>query len=260
MWKFARLSVLALAACGPTLPESGATLDGRPVDYGRGVGFGSYESYEAARIARERELSGADRPQASVAPTQPVISSEELRAAGLPSGQGGALPSAEPIGAGAPLSASRTAAASSANAGQPAGTVPVTPTNNPGISDEQSFDAVTARETIESDAERLARQRAAYRVIPPTAVPQRDGGNDGPNIVAYALNTSNARGQPIYRRTGIALQSRSARACQGYASPDLAQEAFLEAGGPERDRLNLDPDGDGFACAWDPAPFRRARG
>ncbi len=35
--------------------------------------------------------------------------------------------------------------------------------NNPGISDEQDFEAVAGRETIESDAERLARQRA-----PPT--------------------------------------------------------------------------------------------
>jgi hypothetical protein len=39
---------------------------------------------------------------------------------------------------------------------------------------------------------------------------------------------------------------------------DAAQEAFLAAGGPERDRNNLDPDGDGFACWWDPEPFRRA--
>jgi hypothetical protein len=41
-------------------------------------------------------------------------------------------------------------------------------------------------------------------------------------------------------------------------SDDLAQEAFLSEGGPERDRLGVDPDGDGFACRWDPTPFRRA--
>jgi hypothetical protein len=33
----------------------------------------------------------------------------------------------------------------------------------------------------------------------------------------------------------------------------------LSNGGPERDRLGLDPDGDGFACYWDPTPFRLAR-
>ena len=38
----------------------------------------------------------------------------------------------------------------------------------------------------------------------------------------------------------------------------LAQEEFLRTGGPERDKLGVDPDGDGFACAWDPRPFRTA--
>ena len=41
-------------------------------------------------------------------------------------------------------------------------------------------------------------------------------------------------------------------------APTPAQQAFLEAGGPERDRKGLDPDGDGYACAWDPTPFRAA--
>ena len=41
-------------------------------------------------------------------------------------------------------------------------------------------------------------------------------------------------------------------------SDAAAQEAFLKAGGPERDRYGLDPDGDGFACRWDPTPFRAA--
>ena len=41
-------------------------------------------------------------------------------------------------------------------------------------------------------------------------------------------------------------------------SSDLAQKAFLSRGGPERDILLLDPDGDGFACKWDPRPFRLA--
>ena len=43
-----------------------------------------------------------------------------------------------------------------------------------------------------------------------------------------------------------------------YASPDKAQQDFLAKGGPDRDRLGVDPDGDGFACSWDPRPFRTA--
>ena len=34
---------------------------------------------------------------------------------------------------------------------------------------------------------------------------------------------------------------------------------FLAAGGPERDRKGIDPDGDGFACGFNPAPFRAAK-
>lgn len=131
--------------------------------------------------------------------------------------------------------------------------------NNPSISDEQDFSAVSARESIESDRERLAAQREQYTFIEPTAVPSRAGGT-GPNIVEYALSTTNSVGQPVYRRSGLRGVSSSQRACAKYASPDLAQIAFLQAGGPKRDRKNLDPDGDGFACSWDPAPFRLARG
>ena len=252
MWKYACIGALGLAGCAPAIPDSGATLDNRPAAIGTGVGFGTGLTYESARIARERELSGivSGPPQPG---TSPVISSEELGAAGLPTAQstGGGLPPVESVGTGQPLDA--TGPAPIAAPPQPLAA------NNVGISDEQSFEAVAARESIESDAERLARQAQAYRVIQPTAVPTRSGAS-APNIVAYALSTSNARGQAVYRRGGIALQSRAARACARYPSPDLAQEAFLERGGPERDRLNLDPDGDGFACTWDPAPFRAARG
>jgi hypothetical protein len=53
-------------------------------------------------------------------------------------------------------------------------------------------------------------------------------------------------------------ENRSLRNCAKYVSNAAAQEAFLKAGGPERDRYGLDPDGDGFACRWDPTPFRAA--
>ncbi len=130
--------------------------------------------------------------------------------------------------------------------------------NNPGISDEQNFEAVSARESIQSDAERIAANREAYVVIQPTSLPTRpDGG--GPNIVAYALATNHPVGVQLYPRTGLNAENRFLRACGSYASSDLAQEDFLARGGPERDRLGVDPDGDGYACYWDPTPFRAAR-
>jgi hypothetical protein len=125
-----------------------------------------------------------------------------------------------------------------------------------GISDEQDFSAVSSRESIESDAERLERNRANYQVIAPTAVPERPA-DTGPNIVQFALTTSNRVGEPAYSRSAVRLTSPDA-ACRRYASADLAQEAFLANGGPSRDPRGLDPDGDGFACDWDPTPFRAA--
>ncbi|MBN2905171.1 MAG: hypothetical protein JXJ18_00510 [Rhodobacteraceae bacterium] len=135
-----------------------------------------------------------------------------------------------------------------------AGVVPAT--DNPGLSDEQNFAAVASRETIESDRERLQAQRQEYIQVAPTAIPSRSG-DSGPNIVQFALSTTNRVGEERYRR-GMFGKSQFARNCGRYASSDLAQEAFLKAGGPQRDRLNLDPDGDGFACYWDPTPFRQA--
>ena len=131
-------------------------------------------------------------------------------------------------------------------------------TNNPDISDEQNFDAVASRETIESDRDRLQRQRDAFEVAQPEAVPERPRGT-GPNIVAYALETSNQVGVPVHNRSGRFNQDKYRLACAEFGSPDQAQTAFLQAGGPNRDRMGLDPDGDGFACRWDPTPFRNAR-
>lgn len=127
------------------------------------------------------------------------------------------------------------------------------------ISDEQDFDAVSARQTIESDAERLERLRSEYQVITPVPVPER--GDSGPNIVAFALATNHPVGQPVYRRPASRPSAEdTARRCAAFVSDDAAQREFLTNGGPDRDRGRLDPDGDGYACGWDPSPFRAARG
>ena len=248
------LGVLALAACEP-----------EPI-YTAGVGFDDYSSLEAGRAEREAELRGGATTLA-LPPASGPIGAGELAAAGLPVASGRLAPGSEAAGqpagggafgaAAAPLDSSGTFATVPS-----AGVDPVAPAQvaNPGdstISDEQSFDAVSNRETIESDAARLAAQREAYQVIQPQALPSRPA-DTGPNIVAYALQTSNRVGERIYTRSGVNL-GFGRRSCNTYPSPDKAQEAFLEAGGPRRDRYGLDPDGDGFACGWDPAPFRTVR-
>lgn len=127
-----------------------------------------------------------------------------------------------------------------------------------GISDEQDFAAVSTRETIESDAARLVRLRAERLEVAPEPVPQRPA-DGAPDVVRYALATANAVGERAYRRSSLRSAARLGDACARFASADRAQEAFLAAGGPARDRHDLDPDGDGYACDWDPAPFRRGR-
>lgn len=153
-----------------------------------------------------------------------------------------------------------SAAEAALNGGAPVDASPTNPapqvvSNAVGISDENDFDAVSDQRDIEQDAALIEQNRARYVLITPTEVPVRPG-SDQPNIVAYALRTTNPVGAPLYSRFGFRSDARHQRNCAAFPSPDLAQEAFLAQGGPERDRRNLDPDGDGFACSWDPAPFR----
>lgn len=211
---------LTLTGCASTIPDSNPNA--------RGVGFGNYTQYSDQRAARDAQLEAR-------------ISDEE------PASEAIAENTAEVLDATESAQAPNVAVASLDN-------------ESPNISDEQDFDAVSSRETIESDRDRLADQREARSVSQPEAVPARPSGRAAPNIVSFALATNNALGQSVYERSDRFNEERYRRACADFGSSDQAQAAFLAAGGPERDRRGLDPDGDGFACFWDPTPFRAARG
>lgn len=237
-----------LAACVPVVPDSG-------------VGFNDYTEYQVAQATRDAELTG---PGLSGAPP---VSSERLPALQAPSQGSGALDTAraalaEPGSENALADAEADAETRARNSGvapldaSPSNAAPPL-RNNPDISDEQDFDAVSGRRGIEGDAARLAQARAQYRLVTPQALPERrDDGRLTP--VEFALSTSHPLGQRVWRRSGFTSADRARRNCGNYATPDRAQADFLANGGPERDRLGLDPDGDGFVCGWDPAPFRRA--
>ena len=126
------------------------------------------------------------------------------------------------------------------------------------ISNEQDFEVVSTAQTVESDAERIAANRAKYIVMDVQALPQRPGRR--PNVVDYAIRTNNPIGVQLYNRFGTGLKVISFGGCDRYRSKDEAQQDFLAKGGPERDAYGLDPDGDGYACGWDPRPFRLAVG
>lgn len=78
---------------------------------------------------------------------------------------------------------------------------------------------------------------------------------DSAALAAYAQANTHAVGTAVHSRD-FASPERAERACARYASADQAQSAFLAAGGPAQDPRGLDPDGDGYACAWDPANAR----
>jgi hypothetical protein len=127
--------------------------------------------------------------------------------------------------------------------------------DNPEISDTQDFGALTERVTIEDDKALLKAQRDKFKVIAPTALPSRKG--NAANVVEYALKSTNKVGEKVYSRGNPLGKTLAKRNCKQYRLPDDAQAAFLKAGGPKRDNKNLDPDGDGFACAWTPDTYRK---
>ena len=238
-------ALLAMAACAPDVPDSAS-----------GVGFGNYSTFNQKQAARDAQLS------TSALPAQLAVSTETLSstAPAAPIGTAEAIAATEEIEAEALASA--TAAALNL------GRVPLeaSPSNPPpavvnaaGISEETNFSAVSAQRSIQDDAARRETLKSQYQVVQPTALPTRSG-STGPNIVDFALSTSNAVGTPLYKRLGIAAGQRYDRNCAKYPSADLAQQDFLARGGPKTDRMGLDPDGDGFACSWNPEPFRKVRG
>lgn len=234
------VALAALAACAPAVPDSGA-----------GVGFQNYSTYEQQKAARDAALARGALPPPD------AVSSEPLSATGQAA-------SAAASDDAATIAAEARAAldAAAANSGViPLQASPSNPApaieNAVGISEENNFEAVGAERSIAEDAARIANNRAQYQVVQPQAIGNRP--NDvGPNIVEYALSSKQPVGTSVYRRLGLNAASKFERNCAQYPSADQAQLDFLRRGGPEKDRLGLDPDGDGYACGWDPRPFRNA--
>ncbi|WP_420860940.1 hypothetical protein [Algirhabdus cladophorae] len=288
--------ILGLAGCDPAVPNSGAPVPvGQGVGFNNYDAYLEAQRQREAAIAAQAAAQVTAVPAApevtgtTLTPASRVLSTETVSAtqqareqagASVPQAAAPQIATSQPVRQPLPVQTSANSSATSsaddareiaaqtqaalANSGvapvqaSPSNPAPeVVQVNTAGISNENDFNAVSQRDSIKGNAERLRQQREQYQVVQPTALPTRTGGNE-PNIVKYALETRNARGQAVYRRTGFNLRAKHARACAAYPSADLAQEAFLAAGGPQRDRNALDIDGDGFACSWDPAPFRRA--
>ena len=111
--------------------------------------------------------------------------------------------------------------------------------------EQQKIDAAIAERELASARDQLV-------VVQPGPLPNRV---DGVNIALFAKQSSNAVGESIYSRSAGARVAGIGN-CGRFRDGDAAQRAFLAGGGPSADRYGIDPDGDGFACQWDPAPYR----
>jgi hypothetical protein len=237
---FASLSLLAISACAPRVPDSGS-----------GVGFSSYADYQNAREAEL--IANGEGASSSVLSAAEPISSQPI--SDLSTTAGAAASSTSDLAGDALTAIGQSPEAATSSAEYQANTAAVQ--NAVGISAENDFDAVASERSIAQDAARKQAISDSYQVIEPTAVLARPKGAQT-SLVAFALSTTNSVGQPIYSRLTVGAETRAARNCAKHRSPDLAQEAFLAGGGPQRNVQGMDPDGDGFACSWDPAPFRNA--
>jgi hypothetical protein len=237
-------AVLSLSAC----VSQEAQLE-------RGVGFQDYTLYQQqqAYLARARTQAPppamapyqtAAAPMAAIAPA-PVYAAAPPPPMGAPSAQGGSIGAETLAALGAP--ARTTAAPAPGGEVQPLRQVEVA---------ELPLTAIGTQTLSSGSADSYAPAAAA----PAPAMIPAPAQASGNNVVAFALATTHPVGQKVYRRANPLGNAMVTRACGRYASPGMAQEAFLTRGGPERDPLGLDPDGDGYACGWDPAPFRMVRG
>lgn len=104
--------------------------------------------------------------------------------------------------------------------------------------------------------QRRAANRQQLVVVQPEPVPDT---NTNANAIAFARSTTHPVGTKVYNRPTFRSRTQSASVCRRFATTDEAQRQFLGNGGPTTDRFNLDPDGDGFACGFDPETYRKLK-
>ena len=75
------------------------------------------------------------------------------------------------------------------------------------------------------------------------------------NVAKFARDTKHKIGEEVFTRTIYSIYNNW-NECSKFKTKDDAQRKFLSNGGPYKDKFNLDPDGDGFACEWDPEIYR----
>ena len=106
------------------------------------------------------------------------------------------------------------------------------------------------KEKAAKKLENARKERIEIKVDNPTNY------SDYINVARFARETKNKKGEKIFNRLIFSIYDNW-NECSKFKTKDEAQRKFLKDGGPYKDRFNLDPDGDGFACDWDPEIYRK---
>ena len=131
-----------------------------------------------------------------------------------------------------------------------------------GTSDLKTSDGILDLSQFSEEQQKVEREQAAKRreelkagrvVLEPNHKEKIK--RQSVNLAVFARSVSNTLGEKIYYRNFIS--SGAASGCKKFFNKNAAQIFFLENGGPKNDFYNIDEDGDGFACKWDPAIYRR---
>ena len=114
----------------------------------------------------------------------------------------------------------------------------------------------TLEQQIKDKAEAAAKLESArkQRIIIKMEKPSHSA--ETINIAAFARSTINKKGESVYTRSPFQTFDHWTE-CAFFSTNENAQRFFLKTGGPKVDLKNLDPDGDGFAFAWDPSLYRQ---
>ena len=131
-----------------------------------------------------------------------------------------------------------------------------------GNSDLKISDGVLDLSQFSQEQQKVEREQAAIRreaLKAGRVVLEANGkekiGTKSVNLAVFARSVSNKLGEKIYYRNFIS--SGAGSGCKKFSNKNAAQIFFLENGGPKNDFHNMDVDGDGFACKWDPAIYRK---
>ena len=131
-----------------------------------------------------------------------------------------------------------------------------------GNSDLKTSDGILDLSQFSQEQQKVEREQAAKRReelkagrVVLDVKGQEKIGATSVNLAVFARSVSNRVGKKIYFRNFLGTDVNPG--CKKFSSKNAAQIFFLKNGGPKNDYHNIDTDGDGFACKWDPEIYRK---